>query len=185
MWSDAVANRTLYAIEHRLLRHDGEYRYMSVRGVPVLNADGSVRLWVGIHSDITQSKITEQQMQEQKEFLRSIYDGVDYSIFVIDACPDGEFRYVGWNPAADLVGGISSEFGRGKTPEELFDPITATIFRQNLSDCVEKGSTIYQESPATFDGTEVWFMTTLTPLRDTSGNIYRKPKHNCANKKNF
>lgn len=173
MWSDALADRTLYAIEHRLLRHDGEYRYMSVRAVPVLNADGSVRLWVGIHSDITESKITEQQMQEQKEFLRSIYDGVDYSIFVIDACEDGEFRYVGWNPAADLVGGISSESGCGKTPEELFDPITATIFRQNLMDCVEKGSTISCEYPATFDGTEVWFLTTLTPLRDASGNIYR------------
>ena len=173
MWSDAVANRTLFAIEHRLLRHDGEYKYMSVRGVPVLNADGSVREWVGTHSDITDRKITEQQMQEQKEFLRSIYDGVDYSIFVIDACEDGEFRYVGWNPAADLVGGISSESGCGKTPEELFDPITATIFRQNLMDCVEKGSTIYQESPGNFDGTEVWFMTSLTPLRDTSGKIYR------------
>jgi PAS domain S-box-containing protein len=173
MWSEALADRTLYAIEHRLLRHDGEYRYMSVRGVPVLNADGSVRLWVGTHSDITESKITEQQMQQQKEFLRSIYDGVDYSIFVIDVCADGEFRYVGWNPAADLLGGISSELGIGKTPEEIFDPITATIFRQNLMDCVEKGSTISWEYLATFDSTEVWFLTTLTPLRDASGNIYR------------
>ena len=173
MWSDALANRTLYQVEHRLLRHDGEYRYMSVRGMPVLNADGSVRQWVGTHSDITESKITEQEMQQQKEFLRSIYDGVDYSIYVIDPCPDGEFRYVGWNPAADLLGGISSEFGCGKTPEELFDPFTAVMFRQNLSECVEKGSTVSRESPATFDAREVWFMTILTPLRDASGKIYR------------
>jgi PAS domain S-box-containing protein len=173
MWSEALADRTLFAIEHRLLRHDGEYRYMSVRGVPVLNADGSVRHWVGIHSDITESKITEEQMQQQKEFLRSIYDGVDYSIFVIDIGPDGEFRYAGWNPATDLLGGISSKLGLGKTPEEIFDPITAAMFRQNLSDCMERGSSISCEYPATFDGTEVWFMKTLTPLRDTSGKIYR------------
>jgi PAS domain S-box-containing protein len=173
IWSEALADRTLYAIEHRLRRHDGEYRYMSVCGMPLFNADGSVREWVGTHSDITEIKITEQQMQEQKEFLRSIYDGVDYSIFVIDACEDGEFRYAGWNPAADLLGGISSELGCGKTPEEIFDSFTAAMFRQNLMDCVEKGSTIYQEYPATFEGTEVWFITTLTPLRDTSGKIYR------------
>ncbi|MEG4320474.1 MULTISPECIES: PAS domain S-box protein [unclassified Microcoleus] len=173
MWSDAVANSTLFAIEHRLLRHDGEYRYMSVRGMPVLNADGSVRQWVGIHSDITESKITEQEIQQQKEFLRSIYDGVDYSIFVVDIGADGEFRYAGWNPAADLLGGISSEFGRGKTPQEIFDPITAAMFRQNLSDCLEAGGSISCEYPATFEDTEVWFMTNLTPLRDVSGNIYR------------
>ena len=168
-----LPTRTLYQIEHRLLRHDGEYRYMSVRAVPVLNADGSVRHWVGTHSDITDRKITEEQMQQQKEFLRSIYDGVDYSIFVIDIGPDGEFRYAGSNPAADLLGGISSELGLGKTPEEIFDPFTAAMFRQNLSDCMERGSSISREYPATFDGTEVWFITTLTPLRDASGNIYR------------
>jgi len=173
IWSDALANCTLYQVEHRLLRHDGEYRYMRVRGVPLLNADGSVRQWVGIHSDITESKITEQEIQQQKEFLGSIYDGVDYSIFVIDVGEDGEFRYAGWNPAADLLGGISSEFGRGKTPQELFDPITAGMFRQNLIECLEKGSSISREYPVIFDGKEVWFITTMTPLRDASGKIYR------------
>ncbi|MEG4800858.1 PAS domain S-box protein [Microcoleus sp. ARI1-B5] len=173
IWSDAVANCTSCQVEHRLRRHDGEYRHMSVRGVPVLNADGSVREWVGAHYDITDRKITEEQMQQQKEFLRSIYDGVDYSIFVIDVGPDGEFRYAGWNPAADLLGGISSEFGRGKTPEELFDPFTAAMFRQNSIDCVETGSTISREYPATFDAREIWSIVTLTPLRDTSGKIYR------------
>ena len=173
IWSDAIANRTLYQVEHRLHRHDGEYRYMSVRGVPIFNPDGSVRQWVGAHYDITETKITEQEMQQQKEFLCSIYDGVDYSIFVIDIGADGEFRYAGWNPAADLLGGISSEFGRGKTPQELFDPITAAMFRDNLNECLRKGCSISCEYPATFDGTEVWFMTTMTPLWDASGNIYR------------
>ncbi|MEG5057218.1 PAS domain S-box protein [Microcoleus sp. A2-C5] len=173
IWSDALANCTLYQVEHRLLRHDGEYRYMRVRAVPLLNADGSVRQWVGIHSDITESKIIEQEMLQQKEFLGSIYDGVEYSIFVIDIGADGEFRYAGWNPAADLLGGISSEFGRGKTPQELFDPITAKMFRQNLIECLEKGSSISSEYPVSFDRQEVWFITTLTPLRDGLGKIYR------------
>nr|WP_228057388.1 PAS domain S-box protein [Tychonema sp. LEGE 07203] len=173
MWSDALANGTLYQIEHRLRRHDGEYRYMSVRAVPLLNADGSVREWVGTHSDITESKITEQELRQQKEFLSSIYDGVDYSIFVIDVGEDGEFRYVGWNPAADLLGGISSECGRGKTPEEIFDPITAAMFRQSLIDCLETGSSISREYPATFEPRETWFIATLTPLLDASGKIYR------------
>ncbi len=37
-------------------RHDGEYRYFAVRGVPVIREDGSVREWVGACTDITEQK---------------------------------------------------------------------------------------------------------------------------------
>ncbi|MBE9187206.1 PAS domain S-box protein [Microcoleus sp. LEGE 07076] len=173
MWSEAVADRSLFAIQHRLLRHDGEYRYMSARAVPVFNADGSVREWVGTHSDITDGKITEQQLQHQEEFLRSIYDSVDYSIFVVDVGADGEFRYSGWNSAAELLSGISSECGRGKTPEEILSESTAAFFRNKLRECMLENSSVFYEQAVSFGTTEVWSITTLTPLRDESGKIYR------------
>ncbi|MEG3877060.1 PAS domain S-box protein [Microcoleus sp. herbarium7] len=173
IWSDAVANCTSYQIEHRLHRHDGEYRYMSGRGVPVLNADGSVREWVGVHSDITDRKITEEEIQQQKEFLRTIYDSVDYSIFVIDVGTDGKFRYAGWNRSAELLGNISSECGCGKTPEELFPAPTAAFFQEKLRECLLENSSIYYEEAVTLDTKEVCFMTTLTPLRDELGKICR------------
>lgn len=62
-WADALANRRLYEVEHRLRRYDGEYRYMSVRAVPVLDSDGSIREWVGVHTDITDRK----QVQEARD----------------------------------------------------------------------------------------------------------------------
>ena len=62
-WKDALANRSFYEIEHRLRRYDGEYRYMSVRAVPVLKSDGSIREWVGVHMDITERK----QVQEARD----------------------------------------------------------------------------------------------------------------------
>ena len=39
-WSAAVAARSLYQVEHRLRRHDGEYRHMLVRAVPILDKGG-------------------------------------------------------------------------------------------------------------------------------------------------
>ena len=42
-WSAAVRARTLFEAEYRLRRHDAEYRYFSVRGVPVLEKDGTIR----------------------------------------------------------------------------------------------------------------------------------------------
>jgi PAS domain S-box-containing protein len=55
-WQHAVATRTLHEIEYRMRRHDGEYRYFAVRGVPVTEADGSVREWVCACTDITEGK---------------------------------------------------------------------------------------------------------------------------------
>ncbi|HEY9850281.1 MAG TPA: PAS domain-containing protein [Leptolyngbyaceae cyanobacterium] len=70
-WQTAVTNRTLYRIEHRLRRSDGEYRYMSARGVPIINSDGTIREWIGIHTDITDRKQAEIQLRQQTQDLEN------------------------------------------------------------------------------------------------------------------
>ena len=52
-WTHALETKSLYEVEHRLRAADGSYRYFWVRGVPILAADGSVREWVGTHTDIS------------------------------------------------------------------------------------------------------------------------------------
>ena len=52
-WTRAVETKSLYEVEHRLRAADGSYRYFWVRGVPIVAADGSVREWVGAHTDIS------------------------------------------------------------------------------------------------------------------------------------
>ena len=56
VWSAAVASRSLYHVEHRLRRHDGVYRHMLVRAVPILDGDGTICEWVGVHTDVTDQK---------------------------------------------------------------------------------------------------------------------------------
>jgi diguanylate cyclase (GGDEF)-like protein/PAS domain S-box-containing protein len=68
-WSRAVSTQSLCEIEHRVRRHDGEYRYFSVRAAPVLNADGSIREWVGAHTDITERKRAEEALRESEKRL--------------------------------------------------------------------------------------------------------------------
>jgi len=66
-WSAAVAARTLYQVAHRLRRHDGEYRHMLVRAVPILAKKGGIREWVGVHTDIDAEKRAEAAMREAKD----------------------------------------------------------------------------------------------------------------------
>jgi PAS domain S-box-containing protein len=66
VWSAAVASRSIYHVEHRLRRHDGTYRHMLVRAVPILDDTGAIREWVGVHTDVTVQKEAEATLREAK-----------------------------------------------------------------------------------------------------------------------
>jgi PAS domain S-box-containing protein len=59
VWVQAVQTRSLYETEYRIRAADGSYRYFVIRGVPVLNEDGSIREWVGTCTDIHDRKQAE------------------------------------------------------------------------------------------------------------------------------
>jgi PAS domain S-box-containing protein len=71
-WSEAVRDRKFYETEYRLLRRDGQYREMSVRGVPVLETDGTLREWVGTCTDITERKRAEQELAVYHQHLEDL-----------------------------------------------------------------------------------------------------------------
>ena len=66
-WTAALRTNEPYAIEHRMLRRDGEWRNMEARAVPIVEEDGSVREWVGVHHDITDRKRAEAAIEEARE----------------------------------------------------------------------------------------------------------------------
>jgi len=51
-WKRSLASGETYQIEHRLRRHDGEYRWMISRAVPVRDAEGEIVRWFGTAVDI-------------------------------------------------------------------------------------------------------------------------------------
>jgi PAS domain S-box-containing protein len=67
-WLEAVQGRTPFNGVVRLRRHDGQYRHMQMRAVPVLEPDGTVREWVGIHRDITRQR--EDEAERARLLLR-------------------------------------------------------------------------------------------------------------------
>ncbi|MDY6802362.1 MAG: PAS domain S-box protein [Cyanobacteriota bacterium] len=108
-WSHAVSSRCFYQVEHRLRRQDGEYRYMSVRGVPVLEPDGSIREWVGVHADITESKEAEKALRQSEERYQTIARVSPVGIFQADA--GGNNIYL--NERGCEITGLTLEEARG------------------------------------------------------------------------
>jgi PAS domain S-box-containing protein len=69
VWKKAVETKGEYNIIYRLKRYDGEYRYMSIRGVPVLDVKGKIQEWIGTGQDITEQKIAENKLKQREASL--------------------------------------------------------------------------------------------------------------------
>ncbi|NHZ64559.1 PAS domain-containing hybrid sensor histidine kinase/response regulator [Massilia genomosp. 1] len=62
-WHAALATSSMYQIEHRLRRADGQHRYMNARAVPIFDGAGAITEWVGIHIDIDERKRVEERLR--------------------------------------------------------------------------------------------------------------------------
>ena len=63
-WLAAVRERRPFCFEHRVRRHDGQWRSFAIRAIPILDATQDIREWVGIHTDITEQRLAEQGLRE-------------------------------------------------------------------------------------------------------------------------
>ena len=68
-WNQAVAEKRKFEFEHRVHRYDGQWRDCAVHAVPILNADGTIREWVGVHTDITDRKRNEYRLRQLADEL--------------------------------------------------------------------------------------------------------------------
>ena len=66
-WHEALREVKTFQTEHRVKVRDGSWRHFSVRAIPLLDADGTLREWVGVHTDITEQKVSEAKIRESAE----------------------------------------------------------------------------------------------------------------------
>jgi PAS domain S-box-containing protein len=64
-WLHSVTTNEQFIFEHRFRRHDGEYRWHLSRGVPKMNRNGEVILWVGTTLDIHEQKMHSQILEDK------------------------------------------------------------------------------------------------------------------------
>jgi PAS domain S-box-containing protein len=165
---------SLVSIEYSLSMPNGE-EYFEGRLVPFANNNIIV-----IARNVSEEQIalrdrkqTEAQLQEKEQFLRTIYDGVECSIFVIDILENGEFRSGGWNLNAEKATGKRSAEVVGQNLTEIFGVTKAAEIHHKCNTCLVAGVAIFFEECLTLCGEEKWLLTTFNPVFDTEGKIYR------------
>ena len=108
-WNAAVAARIPFEFEHRVKRHDGEWRLFAIRAIPILDDCGRVREWVGVHTDITHASETRLQLERNARTFASLVHDNPFGVYVIDA----GFKLLHISRGAEKVfGNIEHAIGR-------------------------------------------------------------------------
>jgi PAS domain S-box-containing protein len=97
-WQQAVDARSLYETEYRIRRRDGVYVWHRARGAPILEADGTVREWVGFCQDIELRKQAEEKHLEAETALRDLNEILEKRVEL-----EARERARIWNVSQDML----------------------------------------------------------------------------------
>ncbi len=170
-WNHAVAENRKFEFEHRVRRHDGEWRLCSVLAVPVPDSQGGIREWVGVHTDISESKQAEDMLRESQQFTRRVLDNLFAFVGVLTT--DGTLTDA--NRAPLEAAGIPASEVLGKKFWDCYWWNYSAEIQSQLRIACERaasGEIVRYDVPVRMAGdTRVWIDFQIAPLRDTEGQI--------------
>ena len=82
-WQDAVARRSMFVFEHRVWVKTGIWEQFSIRAIPLMNPDGTIREWVGVHTNITEQVLAQQRIEESQQQLLALFEQSPVGIAII------------------------------------------------------------------------------------------------------
>lgn len=145
----ALLTKSMFELEHRVLRSDGSTGWTISRAVPILNEDGNILEWFGTAKDITIRKETEIELQrakEQAEQQKRLYETVTSNTpdLIYGFGLDYRFNYV--NKALLDMWGKRLEDSVGKTLlENGYEPWHAEMHEREIDEIIATGKAIRGE----------------------------------------
>jgi PAS domain S-box-containing protein len=90
-WNEAVKQSKTFVFEHRVKTKSGKWELFAIKAIPLLNEDGSIREWVGVHTNITEQKKAEEKLKESEAKFRMLSETVPHMVWT--ATPDGNKNF--------------------------------------------------------------------------------------------
>jgi PAS domain S-box-containing protein len=149
---------------------DGEIAWALTSKLPLKNRHGRAIGVFGISRDITALKKFEEQLETERNLLRSLIDNLPDYIYVKDT----EGRYLLDNIAHRRFLGVDSEKDVvGKTVASFFSPDLADAFVRDDTKVIHSGHPLLNREEPVIDrlGNKRWHSTTKVPLRNSQGEI--------------
>jgi PAS domain S-box-containing protein len=162
--NEAIRTKSVFELEHRVLRADGGLGWTFSRAIPLLDANGEILEWFGAASDVTERKRAEEAWRHLSAIVQSSYDAI------IGKTLDGTIT--SWNPGAERLYGYSAAEMLGQSislllPPDAPDDITGILQKVANREHIDNHEAVRRRK----DGTLVEVSLRVSPILDASGNI--------------
>ncbi|MCM3871116.1 MAG: PAS domain S-box protein [Pyrinomonadaceae bacterium] len=155
-----------FQLEYRILRPDGQVRWIWDRGFPIEDESGRVYRLAGLAEDITERKMAEQTLRSTEQHFRAL---IEKSSDAISLCgPDGTIMYA--SPSTPQVLGFTPDELVGLNVFDVVHPDDRAMLARHMSELVGcPGISIRMESRVRHkDGSWRW-------LEGTQRNLLEEP----------
>jgi PAS domain S-box-containing protein len=169
VWGRSIESGQPYDVELRQRRADGVYRWFHVQGLPVRDAEGRIRRWCILQTDIEDRRRAQESLRESERELRQLVDNVPGMIAVADA--NGRSQYLN-KRAIDYLATTAEEFN--ERPMITVHPDDQELLRTEWQRCSTLGEPLdLVHRVKRFDGVFRWVHVRGEPLVDDQGRTVR------------
>ena len=159
-------------LEYRIVRPDGEIRWIRDRAFPIKNEAGQVYRVVGIAEDISARKQAEKAIRESEERFRQLAENIQDSFWLVSA-DFTDLLYI--SPAYEQIWGRTREelYAEPLKCMESVHPEDEYLLEESMRRVLQGESTSTEYRIFRPDGTIRWLCDRAFPIYDESGKVYR------------
>ena len=169
----AIANKTMFDLEHRVRRTDGTLGWTRSHAVPILDEDGTIVEWLGAATDVTFQHEAQTALRESEERLRHFGEASQDVLWIRDA---ETLHWTYLTPAFETIYGLSrKEALEGDNFRNWADLIVPED-REEATDHIRsvgdgRRVTFEYRIRRPLDGEIRWVRNTDFPILDATGRV--------------
>ncbi len=126
---EAIRSKSVFEMEHRVLRVDGTLGWAFSRAVPLIDATGEIVEWFGLASDITARKQAEEALRDAERRYRDLIRKAPAGIYEIDF---RRRRFISVNDAMCELLGYRRDELMDMDPARIMDGESGTRFQERI-----------------------------------------------------